>query len=97
MSTSSSALSSPSMRDPEQRQKCFGARDNFFTCYKKDGPELCQSAFQLYNESCPEKWRHFWDEKFKNDMKQFILEQDELAAKPHGIDTRGKITTNPYG
>ena len=97
-SSSSSSPSAASWHDPEVRRKCFEARDGYFQCYKKEGPEECGAEyFKKYLEMCPENWRKFWDDRFKDEMKQLILEYDAREKKQHGIETRGSIAANPFG
>jgi hypothetical protein len=83
-------------KDPEVKRKCFESRDSYYQCHKTLGPEECQAQLQLYSESCPEKWRQYWNDKFKDDMKQYVLELDARASKLHGVEVRGSAASNPY-
>lgn len=52
-----------SFPDKEDRQKCWGSRDNYWECLDKNPEQLetCEKLRSFYEKSCPAQWVNIFD------------------------------------
>jgi hypothetical protein len=67
------------MQNAANREKCYQARDDYFTCVQKKGVASCGDELASYNTVCPKSWKDFFD---RQQERQLVLEgQAEVARR----------------